>query len=150
LTDRLAIALYIKKRNHQVDNSNLTETEKRILKWDDPNDDSDTCDLIHKHFTESAAKFPEWGDVSDEGVRLYGLMFGENIEDFSPLYGLFAGVAAAAYYLAVSEVARQLGVTEFAVQCALETDRVSDSDAFVKECKQTKQHPTKHDPELQQ
>jgi hypothetical protein len=113
----------------------LTDIEQRILKWDDPDDTSDTCDLIHRHFEDSAAKFSDWYDVSGEGRRLYGLMFKEQVEDSSPLDGLLAGIAAAAYCLAVSQVARQLGVDEHAVHCALETDRLGDADSFVAECR---------------
>jgi len=119
----------------------LTETEKKLLKWNDPGDTSDTCDLIPKHFTETQVAFSDWPDAANEGVRLYGLMFQEHIEPFSPLDGLFSGVAAAAYCLAIQQVAEQLGVTEFAVRCALETDRRNDADGFVRECKQIRQAP---------
>jgi hypothetical protein len=124
-----------------MNDPSLTETEKRILKWDDPEDTSDTCDLIHKHFQEHEGAFIDWTEVANEGVRLYGLMFEEDVEASSPVDGVFSGVAAAAYCLAIAKVAKQLGVTEFAVHCALETERSDDADGFVRECKQPKQAP---------
>jgi hypothetical protein len=117
----------------------LTETEKAILKWDDPEDTSDTCDLIHKHFEEHGGAFSDWTEVANEGVRLYGLMFEEDVESWSPLDGVLSGVAASAYCLAIAKVAKQLGVSELAVHCALETERSDDADGFVRECKQFKQ-----------
>jgi hypothetical protein len=121
--------------------SSLTETEKQILKWDDPKDTSDTCDLIHRHFEECESKFTNWTEIAIEGARLYGLMFEEKVEDWSPVDGVLSGIAAAAYNLAIAKVAKQLGVTKLAVERALETERPGDADGFVRECKKAKQTP---------
>ena len=128
-----------------MQNDDPGSTIDRILKWDDPNDDSDTCDLIHRHFTEISATLEDWGDVADEGLRLWKLMFEEDVESQSPIDGVLAGVAAAAYELAIEHIAKQIGVSGLAVRCALEWDNAGNAEAFVSECR--RQNEKRHRPE---
>ncbi len=128
-----------------MNQNNMSETERRILKWDDPDDGSDTCDLIHKHFTECSGKFETWSDVADEGLRLWNMMFSDNIEEGSPTDGVLTGIAAAGYELAIAHVASQLGVSGYAVECALEHSNVGNPSAFLGECQRANKNQSQPD-----
>jgi hypothetical protein len=122
----------------------LTDTEKRIMQWADEANDSDTCNDIHVHFDELAEKFDDWPAVADEGVRLWNMMFKDDVEQFSAIDGVIAGVAGAAYDLAIRQVAKQLGVSRLALMAAMERESDGDSTAFVAECNRQQQIPRKH------
>jgi hypothetical protein len=117
----------------------MSDTEKRILQWADENNDSDTCNDIHVHFDELAEKFDDWPAVAHEGLRLWNIMFKDDVEQFSAIDGVIAGVAGAAYDLAIRQVAKQLGVSRRALMCALEREGDGDSTAFVAECNRQQQ-----------
>lgn len=123
----------------------MSDTEKRILQWARENNDSDTCNDIHVHFNELAEKFDEWPAVAAEGLRLWNMMFEDDVEEFSAIDGVIAGVSAAAYDLAIRQVAKQLGVSRRALMCALERKNDGDSTAFVAECNRQQQRISRKD-----
>jgi len=94
----------------------------------------DIEDNIHRHFSELAASFDDWLDVANEGRRLWNVMFNEKFDDWSPEDSLISGVAAAAYSLAISEVATRLGVSAFALECAIESQEEPGVVGFLAEC----------------
>lgn len=118
-----------------MDNTPRTEHEADILRWEQ--DDVDEADKLHCHFTtlERSGQLEDCWDVAEEGRRLWNLMFADHIEDDSASDSVFEAVAASAYGLALRHVARQLGVSCFAVQCALEHQGPPDAERFVVECK---------------
>jgi hypothetical protein len=118
-----------------MDDAPLSETEQRLVKWDDPDDHGEVGDLMHRHFTQVAARFDDWTDVSHEGRRVWELMFGEAIEDWSAIDAILSGVAAAAYHLAVTQVSQKLGVSNLAVLRGLESETEGDAEQFVRDCK---------------
>jgi len=116
-----------------------TKHERLILKWDDQDDLSDTNDLIHQHFTDLEPTFEDWGDVADEGLRLWNLMFEENVEPDSPAEGVLAGIAAAAYNLAIFQIAKQIGVSCGSLMIALEQDPAGDAQTLQARCKDSEE-----------
>lgn len=94
----------------------------------------DVGDSVHRHFTELAASFDDYLDVANEGRRLWNVMLDDGIEAWSPEDSLISGVAAAAYHLAISEVATKLGVSAMALQCAMESQKEPGVDGFFAEC----------------
>lgn len=111
----------------------LTQFEESLATWD--TNDDDTCDKAHRHFEALENSFADWGDVSEEARRLYAVMFGEQYAAFSPKDALIVAAVAAAYSLAISDVAKRLGVDPFAVRVGLETCETPDAERFVRECK---------------
>ena len=69
----------------------------------------DFGDNLHRHFEDDFGRW-DWCEVYEEGVRIYNLITGENVETFSPLSDIFAAVAAQAHNGAMSSVAAALGV----------------------------------------
>ena len=110
----------------------LTEFEQSLATWD--TNDDDTCDKAHAHFTAMEHLFSSWYDVSDEGRRLFLRMFDENVESHSPKDAVLAGIAAAAYELAIAHVADCIGVQAASVREAIETCETADAAKFINAC----------------
>jgi len=110
----------------------LTQFEESLANWD--RNDDDTCDKAHAHFTALEHLFGSWYDVSDEGRRLFLLMFDEHVESGSPKDAVLAGIAAAAYELAIARVANCIGVDAASVREAIETCGAADAAKFINAC----------------
>ena len=110
----------------------LTKFEDRLIGWE--TNDDDTADTIHAHFTAMEDRFQDWGDVADEGRRLWSMMFEETIESDSPLGDVLSGIAASGFALAIRQVAARLGVSPTSVMVGLESDGDADAQAFVRDC----------------
>ena len=82
------------------------ETEKNLIDW--ANEDRDPVDDCHRHFRDFGAW--DWTEVAFEGRRVWGLMFDNEIEEFSAMDAVIGGVAAQASYGAFCAVAAALGV----------------------------------------
>ena len=115
-----------------TDKRGLTELEGRLAGWD--TNDDETSDTIHKHFTVMEKQFEDWGDIADEGRRLWSLMFAETIESESAIGSVICGVAASGYALAVRHVAEKLGVSPVSVMVGLESKGNADAQSFVSDC----------------
>lgn len=111
-----------------------TEHEAYILRWQQQ--DVDEADRLHAHFStlEKSGHLKDCWDVADEGRRIWNLMFSDNIEERSAADSVFASIAASAYDLALRHVARRLGVSAFAVRCALDDEGKPDAERFLAEC----------------
>jgi hypothetical protein len=97
----------------------VADIEKRLRNWagDDSQDD---CDLLHGLFRMREQNFSEWMEVADEGRRVWNLMFSDDVEESSPVDGVFGAIAASAYNLALSKVANEMGLSVRAVESALD------------------------------
>lgn len=82
------------------------DSEKVLLDWE--SDDRDPGDDLHRHF-EDYGRW-DWCDISDEGRRVWNLMFNDEIEEWSPQDGVFSAIAAQASHGAFAAVAAALGV----------------------------------------
>lgn len=71
--------------------------------------EEDVLDQLHKHFEEVHKRW-DWMEVADEGVRIYGVATGAEVEDWSFIYGLINAVAAQASGGTYEAVAAALGV----------------------------------------
>lgn len=113
-----------------------TEHEPIILRWEDV--DVDEADELHLHFTalEESGQLTDWIDVTDEGRRLWNMMFDDQVEEGSAIDSVLAAVAASGYELALRHIAKQLGVSLHAVKCALERSGKPDAERFVAKCRQ--------------
>ena len=118
---------------------NRTSHEETLADHESAESDIDVLDAAHSHFTELAASFDDWCDVSSEGERLWGVMFGETLDKFSAEGSIISGVAAAAYELAIEEVARKLEVSAFALKCGLEGQEEPGVAGFLAECRKYNQ-----------
>jgi len=80
-------------------------TDKELRDWENR---GLWADDFHKHF----AGFDRWDwiDVSRESIRVYNVMFDEEIEEFSPLEGIIEATAAQAQSGAFSMMAAAIGV----------------------------------------
>lgn len=82
----------------------------------------DPADDIHSHFAASSLR--DWCDVADEARRIYNLMFAdieeENVEDGSPIDGVWTGAAAQAAHGVWSAVADALGLDKNILEATLE------------------------------
>ncbi|MFA5186965.1 MAG: hypothetical protein WC551_10835 [Patescibacteria group bacterium] len=81
-------------------------TESRLLDWENPNTET-LCDA-HFHMKDFGRW--DWVDVSDEGVRIWNLMFDDNIESLSAADSVFSAIAAQSAEGAFNAVAAALGV----------------------------------------
>jgi len=113
-----------------------TDHELRAMRWRD--DDVDEDDELHKHFEvlQDRGELANWMDVADEGRRIWSRMFGEEIESYSAADGVISAVAAAGYGLAISHLAKRLGVTEVGMRCAMESQSAADADKFLQQCRE--------------
>lgn len=84
------------------------ETEDRLRRWED--DDTYYEDDIHVHFEQFDSW--DWCRIADEGSRVYGIMFDEEVEEGSPISALHSGIAAAASNGMVAAFAKALGLEE--------------------------------------
>lgn len=66
------------------------------------------ADDMYNHFTQMDRW--DWCEISDEGKRIYGLMFDVIVHDDSPVNDLISAVAAQASHGAIAAVAACLGV----------------------------------------
>lgn len=110
----------------------LTEFEQRLAGWE--TNDDDTHDTVHLHFDALGKSFFHWGDVADEGRRLFAIMFNELIEEHSASEAILLGVAAAAYSLAIDKVASAMCVSPGSVEIALEAETPQGAEAFARDC----------------
>jgi len=111
----------------------LTKFEQSLATWE--NNDDDTCDKAHAHFTQLESSFTDCFDVSDEARRLHAVMFNEKYDHGSPRDAIISAAVASAYSLAILDVAKRLGVDERAVRNGLEICETPDAERFVRECK---------------
>jgi len=95
----------------------VTKFNKVLTSWETT--DEDIHDVVHQHFDANSARFRKWWDVSTEGCRVWHTMFGEKFNQLSPAEAVFAGVAAAAYELALQRVANANGVTVASIKTAI-------------------------------
>ena len=70
--------------------------------------DEHVGDAIHKHFTEIEPTFEDWIDVYTEGMNVWRLAFGEELDEFDMETDILAGVAASAWNLALVQVVKAL------------------------------------------
>ena len=82
------------------------KTENALINWE--SDANDTGDDMHRHFQDVG--YWHWGDISDEGRRIYNLMFSENVEDSSPHSAVFDGIAAQSAHGVYAAFAAALGL----------------------------------------
>ena len=66
----------------------------RMRNWADDDYDEDISDLMHAYF--EATKLRDWCDIADEARHLWEFLFDEPLEEYSPVDGLLAAVAAQA------------------------------------------------------
>jgi len=83
-----------------------TRFEKTIKSW--RTNDAHIGDAIHKHFTEVEPSLEDWIDVYTEGMRVWGLVFEEALDEFDLETDVLAGVAASAWNLALTQVVQAL------------------------------------------
>jgi len=84
-----------------------TVFEEKLKNW--KNGNTDTYEAAMGHF----AQFGSWndGDIAEEGIRLFNLMFDAEIEQCSPMSDIFTAVAAQSANGAFAAVAKMLGVS---------------------------------------
>ena len=89
------------------------ETERKLIDWEnnDPEDD------IHWHF-KSFGRW-HWCHISDEGRRVWNMMFPVILEEGSPADAVFCGIAAQASHGAFAAIAAALGVDREALEIAV-------------------------------
>ena len=83
-----------------------TRFEKTIKNW--RTNDEHIGDAIHKHFTEVEPSLEDWIDVYTEGMKIWGLVFEEDLDEFDLETDVLAGVAASAWNLALTQVVQAL------------------------------------------
>jgi hypothetical protein len=91
--------------------------------WDNPGTDDDVADELHRHF-ESFAPI-HWVDLCDFSRHLYSLLMEEQMEEFSPLDGLLAAIAAQGSSGAIARIAAIVNVDPVALDLAINEDRIS-------------------------
>lgn len=81
--------------------------EEKLKNW--KNGNTDTYEAAMGHFSQ----FGSWndGEIAEEGVRLFNLMFEAEIEQYSPMSDIFTVVAAQSANGAFLAVAKMLGVS---------------------------------------
>lgn len=82
------------------------DTEMALLDWE--NEKRDVCDDLHIHF--KASGLLKWTDVAIEARRLWGLMFGEDIDRDSAIAGILDASSAQAFFGGIAMVAEAIGV----------------------------------------
>ena len=92
-------------------------TRESLAEWN-TDDDRDVCDDLHVYFENAFARW-DWRDIADEGTSLWGLMFNQELEKYSPADGVIAAVAAQSHHGAIAAVAAALGVEIDALDCAV-------------------------------
>lgn len=70
----------------------MEEVKHRLANWQ--LEDNDYCDDVHHYFENSSVYY--WPDVADEARVLWNTMFGDELEDSSPIDAIVTGVAAQA------------------------------------------------------
>jgi hypothetical protein len=86
----------------------LQVLKDRMRNWADDDYDEDLSDLLHCYF--EATKLRDWCDIADEARNVWELLFDERLEQFSPVDGLMAAVAAQAAGGIYNAVASALGL----------------------------------------
>jgi hypothetical protein len=74
--------------------------------------DEHVGDAIHKHFTEIEPTFEDWIDVYTEGMSIWSLALGEELDEFDIETDILAGVAASAWNLALERVVKALDLPD--------------------------------------
>lgn len=87
-----------------------TKYEDVIENWETT--DEHVGDAIHKHFTENEPTFEDWMDVYTEGMSIWRLAFGEELDEFDIETDILAGVAASAWNLALERVVKALNLPD--------------------------------------
>jgi hypothetical protein len=87
-----------------------TNFEDVIENWETT--DEDVGDAIHKHFTEKEPTFEDWIDVYTEGMSIWRLALGEQLDEFDIQADILAGVAASAWNLALERVVKALNLPD--------------------------------------
>jgi len=91
-------------------------------------------DAVHRHFEELSPAFDDWCSVAEEGRRLWSVMFNEPLEPYSPIDCVISGATGAGYSLAISQVAKRLGISEIALECGIESQDEPGVAGFLSEC----------------
>jgi hypothetical protein len=118
---------------------NKTSHEAALASHESAESGIEVEDDVHRHFQELSANLDDWCAVAEEGRRLLGVMLKQKIEDWSAGDVIISGVAAAAYELAISDVARELEVSAFALKCGIEGHEESGVAGFLAECQKYNQ-----------
>ena len=82
-------------------------TNEELAGWNEPESDF-WEDSLHVHFEEFGRW--DWGEIAQEGTRIYSVMFGEKVEEFSSIDNIISAVAAHANHSAYMAMAAALGV----------------------------------------
>ena len=91
------------------------QTEAKLRNW--ARDDAVTDDDMHRHMRDFGRW--DWCEIADEGRRIYGVMFGEEVESGSAVDAIIGGVSAQAADGAWAAVAAALGVDAEDVRMAV-------------------------------
>jgi hypothetical protein len=89
------------------------KTEKALRNWERAPDN----DFIYVHFSEYERW--DWCEVSEEGCRVWNIMFDEDVEAQSPADGVFGAMCACSAKGAIKAVAAALGVDAESLQNAV-------------------------------
>ena len=95
----------------------LPPLPESILNWEAS--DKDTGNELHIHF-DNVGRW-DWCEVADEGKRVYGAMFGDEVEDGSVIAGVISAVAAQASHGAYMAMAAALGLPAHSLRIAVAT-----------------------------
>jgi len=93
----------------------METAKQRLANWQ--SEENDYCDDIHHYFENLNVHY--WPDVADEARVLWKVMFGDELEDGSPIDAIITGVAAQAADGVWRAVARAFGLNATLVECAL-------------------------------
>lgn len=96
---------------------NLEDLREELKRWD-ADDADDTNNLLHRYF--EATQLSDWFSIGDEACVVYELMFGEKLEEYSPISAMFDGVAAQAADGVWRAVADGLGLEKHVLESIFE------------------------------
>lgn len=93
-------------------------TDAELRDW--RNEDRDIQDDLFRHFIAFASSSEHWVEVSEEVLRVWNVMFDEEVEESSTIDAVLSAAVFAGHKLAILQICRALGLYHEAVEMTLE------------------------------
>ena len=90
-------------------------TDEELKNWE--KSDSDINDELHNHFSTWGRW--DWTEIAGEALRVHNVMFGDDIEDDSPIDAVTTAAIAHADHMAYEAMAAAIGVNATHLRCTV-------------------------------